>query len=131
MGFNSVYCLLVQPLVQEAMKIVARCARLKSSRGELRKAVEQATGKFAVALVYSILHSHPFADSLCFPVEKDDAEKHVAKLEVELDSLQKELEGRRAGEEKAAQAHNALATKLLSLASGLSGEPLDLYVLLS
>ena len=39
------YCLPVQPLVQEAMKIVARCARLKSTRGALREAAEQAAGE--------------------------------------------------------------------------------------
>ena len=56
------------------------------------------------------------------PVEKETAEKCAAKLEGELNSLRKELEDRRAEEEKAAQARDALASRLRSVAGDLSGE---------
>ena len=42
--FTAYAVLLVQPFVQESMKLVARCDRLRASRAALREAVEQMTG---------------------------------------------------------------------------------------
>ena len=61
------YCLPVQPLVQEVMKIVARCARLKSTRGALREAVEQATGKFSLNIEYLVSPSSCLISLVCQP----------------------------------------------------------------
>ena len=118
------------------MKILARCARLRSSRSALREAVEQATGECSFACGSVVLCYHCLADSCCVPVEKETVEKHAAelkeraaeleeraaKLEGELNSLRKEREDRRAEEEAAAQARDALASRLRSMAGGLSGE---------
>ena len=63
------------------------------------------------------------------PVEKETAEKRAAeleerasKLEGELNSLRKEREDRRAEEEAAARARDVLASRLRSVAEGLSGK---------
>ena len=53
--------------------------------------------------------------------EKGSAEERAAKLEEELNGLRKELEDRRAEEERVARARNAEATRLRSLASALLG----------
>ena len=47
--------------------------------------------------------------------------KRATKLEEELNSLRKELEDRRAEEEKANQARDMVEKRLRALASGLSG----------
>ena len=75
------------------------------------------------------------ADFCCIPVEKETTEKRAAeleertaeleeraaKLEEELNSLRKEREDRRAEEEAAAQARDVLASRLRTVAGGLSG----------
>ena len=55
-------------------------------------------------------------------VEKEAAEKRATELEEELNSLRKEREDRRAEEEAAARARDVLASRLRSVAAGLSGE---------
>ena len=106
--------------------MLAHCARLRSSRGALREAVEQATGESCFACGSVVLCYHCLADSCCVPVKKETAEKRAAeleeraakleecatKLEGELNSLRKECEDRRAEEEAAAQARDAFTSRL-------------------
>ena len=87
-------------------------------------------------VIFDIVCYHCLAKIYCVPVEKETAEKRAteleeraaeleeraAKLEGELNSLRKERVDRRAEEEAAAQARDALASRLRSVAGGLSGE---------
>ena len=47
------FVFLVQPCVQESMKLMARCERLKASRAVLRETVEKTTGEFFLLLYAS------------------------------------------------------------------------------
>ena len=64
-------------------------------------------------------------------VEKEAAEKRATELEGGLNSLRKEREDRRAKEEAAARAREALASRLRSVAEGLSGESSEFFGCLS
>ena len=57
-----------------------------------------------------------------FEERASELEERDSKLEGELNSLRKEREDRRAEEEAAAQARDVLASRLRSVAEGLSGE---------
>ena len=64
-------------------------------------------------------------------VKKEAAEKCATEIEGELNSLRKEHEDRRAEEEAAARARDALASRLRSVAEGLSGESSEFFGCLS
>ena len=105
------------------MKLLARCDRLRASCAALREAVEQTTGEsFCSVECLASFYYHCWADPCCVSVEKETAEKRATELEEELNSLRKEREDRRAEEEAAARARDALASRLRSMADGLSGE---------
>ena len=102
--------------------MVARCARLKSMRGALREAAEQAAGElFFVCGFFASFAIVPWLIRVDCQLRRK-ALRSAPPLEEELKSLRKELEDRRAEEEKAAQARDALASRLRSVADGLSGE---------